>query len=88
MYNPAFHDPPTGPKCSAGWRSGLTNKACFHQMLFWENAVPERGTVHRQAVLAYHQQHPKLYSPAGCNTQYCQANKHGETLILNQIYCL
>jgi hypothetical protein len=32
-------------------------------MLFWEAEVPARGAVHHLAVLCYHLQHPRLYSP-------------------------
>lgn len=34
-------------------------------MLFWENEDAQRGEVHHLAVLAYHLQHPRLYSPDG-----------------------
>ncbi len=58
-------DPSRCPECGAAWRDGLTCEAAFHQMLFWENEEPSRGAVHHLAVLAYHLQHPSLYSPEG-----------------------
>ncbi len=53
------------PECGATWGDGLTCEAAFYQMLFWENEEPSRGEVHHLAVLAYHLQHPSLYSPEG-----------------------
>jgi hypothetical protein len=53
------------PECGAVWQAGLTCKASFHQMLYWENENPPLGAVHHLMVLAYHLQHPSLLSPEG-----------------------
>jgi hypothetical protein len=53
------------PECGAPWQVGLTCADCFHQMLYWENENPLLGAVHHLMVLAYHLQHPSLYSPEG-----------------------
>jgi hypothetical protein len=51
------------PACGAVGDSCETN---FHQMLFWEAERPEFGAeVHHLMVLAYHLQHPHLYSVDG-----------------------
>ena len=58
-------NPNACPECGATWQAGLTCQDCFNQMLYWENEVPRRGAIHHLAVLAYHLQHPSLYSPEG-----------------------
>lgn len=56
---------PTCPDCHAFLSDHLTCQDHFHQLLFWENEVPEYGEVHHLTVLCYHLQHPSLYSPEG-----------------------
>lgn len=58
-------DQPTCPDCNAFLSDHLTCQDHFHQLLFWENEVPEYGEVHHLTVLCYHLQHPSLYSPEG-----------------------
>ncbi len=53
------------PECGAVLQGGETCAALFHQMLYWENAQPELGSVHHLMVLCYHLQHPCLLSKAG-----------------------
>ena len=55
----------TCPECGALWDEGMTCENAFHQMLYWENEDPTKGTVHHLMVLGYHLQHPGLYSPDG-----------------------
>lgn len=53
----------TCPECGASWAE-TTCEQDFHQLLFWEweyNLLE----VHHLAVLCYHLQHPRLYSPDG-----------------------
>lgn len=52
----------TCPACGA---VGDNCEADFHQMLFWEAEQPEIWDVHHLMVLAYHLQHPHLYSIEG-----------------------
>jgi hypothetical protein len=48
------------------WEHDVTCEAHFHQMLFWESEYPEYTLeVHNLMVLAYHLQHPHLYSAEG-----------------------
>ena len=62
-------EPPRGqticPECGANHIGDRTCQDDFHQMLFWENEEPARGTVHHLMVLCYHLQHPSLYSREG-----------------------
>ena len=44
---------------------GTTCEADFHSLLGWEHERPEFLAVHHLTVLAYHLQHPHLYSPEG-----------------------
>ena len=53
------------PECGAALADGRTCAGDFHQLLFWENEEPARGTVHHLMVLCYHLQHPSLYSAEG-----------------------
>ena len=53
------------PECGAEWRAGETCETVFHQMLAWEHEYPALGEVHHLMVLAYHLQHPSLYSSRG-----------------------
>lgn len=53
------------PECGAAWTDGQTCQDDFHQMLYWENEDPANGEVHHLMVLAYHLQHPSLYTPDG-----------------------
>jgi hypothetical protein len=56
------------PSCQAELGVGESCEQHFHQMLFWEAERPEIGVVHHLMVLAYHLQHPHLYSPEGLDT--------------------
>ena len=60
-----MHTQQACPECGAFWTAGTTCEDLFHQMLYWENADPQKGIVHHLLVLAYHLQHPSLYSPDG-----------------------
>ena len=55
----------TCSECNNPLTDSLTCQEHFHQLLFWENEVPEYGEVHHLTVLCYHLQHPSLYSPEG-----------------------
>jgi hypothetical protein len=53
-------------ECGAKNEPGTTCTESFHQMLFWEAEHPDfAAQVHHLMVLAYHLQHPSLYSPDG-----------------------
>src|SRR5688500_6278960 len=51
--------------CGAVPCSGDTCEADFHTMLGWEHERRELLAVHHLTVLAFHLQHPHLYSPEG-----------------------
>ncbi len=53
------------PDCGALLTDGQTCRDALDQMLYWEAEFPELGIVHHLMVLAYHLQHPALYSEAG-----------------------
>jgi hypothetical protein len=53
------------PECGAELRAGRACVDDFHQLLAWESEFPPLGEVHHLMVLAYHLQHPSLYSPQG-----------------------
>ena len=53
------------PDCGALLDDGYTCRDAFDQMLYWEADFPELGIVHHLTVLAYHLQHPWLYSVEG-----------------------
>jgi hypothetical protein len=54
------------PQCDAVWTDGVTCEEHFHQFGYWELENPSVNyEVHHLMVLAYHLQHPNLYSPDG-----------------------
>ena len=57
-------EPSFCPECGAPWPAGTTCQDYFSQLLAleWQHSLPD---VHHLLVLAYHLQHPGLYSPAG-----------------------
>lgn len=52
------------PDCRADWSDGQTCTDHFHMMGYWE-LEHQLYDVHHLMVLAYHLQHPHLYSPEG-----------------------
>lgn len=56
---------PHCPECGAAWPEDDACRSHFHQMLAWETEYPDLQAVHHLMVLAYHLQHPSLYSPEG-----------------------
>ena len=53
------------PECGAPLSAGRACADDFYTLLGWENEFPRLGEVHHLTVLAYHLQHPSLYSPEG-----------------------
>ena len=51
--------------CGATRRDARTCDEDFHTLLAWEYERPELRQQHHLLVLAYHLQHPRLYSPEG-----------------------
>ena len=56
------------PECGAAWMDGVTCHEHFYQMGYWEIENLALQVVHHLMVLAYHLQHPSLYSPYGLNS--------------------
>jgi hypothetical protein len=52
------------PDCAADWSHGQTCTDHFHTLGYWE-LEHQLYDVHHLMVLAYHLQHPHLYSPEG-----------------------
>jgi hypothetical protein len=55
----------TCPECGALLNGEGTCQDFFHRMLYWENEIPENGSVHHLMGLCYYLQHPSLYSQDG-----------------------
>lgn len=59
----------TCPECGA--RHEDPNTTCnddFNTLLGWETEDPDKWAVHHLSVLAYHLQHPTIYSPDGLDS--------------------